>query len=451
MKKLILFLVLLFPSIAIAQIRGPIQISENKRFFTQSEGTPFFWLADTAWELFHRTDREEAEYYLDIRAKQGFNVVQAVALAEIDGLNDPNVYGEKPFVTVEPMVFNEKYWEHVDYIIDLAAEKGIHVALLPTWGDKVFKNNWGVGPEIFNEKNAFEFGKWIGARYAGRKNLIWVLGGDRNPRKDSDDIEVWNRMAAGIGASSKKENPIIKTYHPQPHRPGGSSSWFHEAGWLDFNMHQTGHCPNQPTYKIIGHDYGLNPTKPTLDGEPLYEEHPNCFNAKELGYSKAEDIRRIMYWNVFAGGAGQSYGCHAVWQMFTLDRQPINGPLKPWKISLELPMANQVKYLKNLMLSQSYFSRIPDQSMIMEEQEDDEHYVIATRDKEGSFAMVYFPTGKTIKVDFSALQGNELQAKWFDPRTGVSFPYEKENLKKGENTIQPPSSGMGQDWVLVVE
>ncbi len=56
-----------------------------------------------------------------------------------------------------------------------------------------------------------------------------------------------------------------------------------------------------------------------------------------------------------------------------------------------------------------------------------------------------------VRVDFSGLQGNELKAKWFDPRTGVSFPYENENLKKSENTIKPPSSGMGQDWVLVVE
>ncbi len=407
-------------------------------------------MADTAWELFHRTDREEAEFYLETRAKQGFNVVQAVALAEIDGLNDPNSYGEKPFVTIDPMVFNEKYWEHVDCIIDLAAEKAIQIALLPTWGDKVFKNTWGVGPEIFNKNNAFEFGKWIGARYADRKNLIWVIGGDRNPRKDANDTEVWNQMALGIEASELKENMILKTFHPQPNRPAGSSTWFHMEDWLDFNMHQTGHCPNQPTYKLIGHDYDLEPIRPTLDGEPLYEEHPNCFNAKELGYSNPEDIRRIMYWNVFAGAAGQSYGCHAVWQMYTLDRKPINAPLKPWKISLELPMANQVKHLKNLMLSQAYFSRIPDQSMILADQQDDEHYVIATRDSQGSFAMIYFPTGKSVEIDLSKLKVDELKGNWYDPRTGVTFPYLGENLQKGKNSIKAPSSGNGQDWVLVV-
>lgn len=451
MKCKLLFLLLICPSIIFGQISGPIKISENNRFLAQSDGSPFFWMADTAWELFHRTNREEAEYYLDTRIKQGFNVVQAVALAEIDGIDYPNAYGDVPFTSIEPLELNEKYWSYIDWVIDLAAEKGIHIALLPTWGDKLFKDSWGTGPEIFTVSNSEKFGELIGARYAGKKNLIWVMGGDRNPRNGSDDVLVWNLMAKGIRGTAKKDNPILMTFHPQPNRPAGSSTWFHLEDWLDFNMHQTGHCPNQPTYRIIGHDYGLNPTKPTLDGEPLYEEHPNCFNAKELGYSNPDDIRRIMYWNVFAGAAGQTYGCHAVWQMFTLERQPINGPLRPWQKSLDLPMANQVIHLKNLILSKPYFSRIPDYDMVISKQEDDEHFVIGTREIEGSYALIYFPTGKSVEVDFSNLKNPTLKGNWYDPRTGVSFPYSGTNLIKGANKIVPPSNGKGQDWVLVVD
>lgn len=452
MKKLLIILCLwAVVPFASGQVNGPIKISDNKRFLAQADDTPFFWMADTAWELFHRTTREEAEMYLSMRAEQGFNVVHAVALAELDGVNGPNSYGEVPFENFDRMRMNEKYWRYVDEVIDMAAAKGIHVALLPTWGDKLFKDNWGVGPEIFNEKNAYEYGKWIGARYAEKKNLIWVLGGDRNPRKGSKDEQVWTEMAKGIEASANKRNPILRTFHPQPTSPGGSSNWFHKQDWLDFNMHQTGHCPNQPTYRKIQHDYNLNPAKPTIDGEPLYEEHPNCFNAKELGYSVADDIRRIMYWNVFAGAAGQSYGCHAVWQMFTLDRQPINGPLRPWQVSLDLPMANQVKHLKNLMLSRAYFSRIPDWEIVASPQEDDEHFVIATREAKGAYAMVYFPMGDTTELDFSSLKGRKLKAAWFDPRTGVSFPYAGPQLVKGKNSVAPPSSGKGNDWVLIVE
>ena len=271
-----------------------------------ADGEPFFWLADTAWELFHRLDERQAETYLDFRKAQGFNVVQAVVLAELDGIHSPNANGDLPFTDLEHWEYNEAYFSHVDRIISMAEHRGIHMALLPTWGDKLFKNSWGIGPEIFNPERAYAYGKWIGNRYKDRKNLIWVLGGDRNPRDNSDDLEVWNQMAKGILETQNPENPILITFHPQPAEPGGSSNWFHQAEWLSFNMHQTGHCPDQPTYQKIAHDLSLSPQKPTIDGEPMYEEHPKCFNAKELGYSEAADIRRIMYWNVFAGAAGQT-------------------------------------------------------------------------------------------------------------------------------------------------
>ena len=71
-----------------------ITVSENRRFLQTEGGAPFFWLGDTAWELFHRLTREEAERFLENRRRKGFNVIQAVALAEFDGIRTPNVYGD---------------------------------------------------------------------------------------------------------------------------------------------------------------------------------------------------------------------------------------------------------------------------------------------------------------------------------------------------------------------
>ncbi|MGB5667130.1 MAG: glycoside hydrolase family 140 protein [Maribacter sp.] len=427
-----------------------LKVSENNRFLTTEEGIPFFWMADTAWELFHRCNREEAVFYLTKRAEQGFNVIQAVALAEIDGLNTPNSYGEKPFIDNTSLTPNEKYFEHVDYIIQQADSLKMYIALLPTWGDKLFKESWGIGPEIFNLANARTFGNWIGKRYKDYDNIIWIIGGDRNPRPISDDINIWNQMAEGIAEVAGGYGNTLMSFHPQPKEDGGSSTWFHEQNWLDFNMHQTGHCANQGTYKHIAHDYALNPIKPVIDGEPLYEDHPNCFNAKELGYSVPEDIRRIMYWNVFAGACGQTYGCHDVWQMYMLEKEAINHPLRPWPVALDLPMANQVKHLKNLFLSRPFLSRVPDQSMIVGIQEDNNDYVSATRDSKGTYAMFYFPTGKTTVFDLTKLNGNQLQCWWYDPRTGNA--YQGPSLKKTDYiTIRPPTSGKDQDWVLVVD
>ncbi|HKK75602.1 MAG TPA: glycoside hydrolase family 140 protein [Saprospiraceae bacterium] len=427
-----------------------LAVHDSDRFLMREDGQPFFWLADTAWELFHRCDREAASMYLEKRASQGFNVIQAVALAELDGLNTPNPYGERPLMDNDPNRPNERYFEHVDFIINKADELGLYIALLPTWGDKVNRKSWGVGPEVFNVENAAVFGRWMGERYKDYDNIIWIIGGDRNPNPDSNEVEIWNAMAEAIAAATGGYEECLMSFHPQPKEAGGSSTWFHQEKWLDFNMHQTGHCANQGTYKHISHDYTLQPIKPVLDGEPLYEDHPNCFNARELGHSIPRDIRRIMYWNVFAGAFGQSYGCHDVWQMYTLDKEPINQPLRPWPEALDLPMANQVRHLKELMLSRPFFTRIPDQSLIVGKQPDDQTYKIATRDQGGTYAMVYLPVGGTANLNVSAMAQKRLSAWWFDPRTGSAFSAGK--LKKGNQvTITAPSSGPGNDWVLVLD
>lgn len=94
-----------------------LRISENNKYLVSSDGVPFFWLGDTAWELFHRLDRKEADQYLKDRASKGFTVIQAVALAELKGLDVPNPYGELPLIDKDPAKPNKNYFKHVDYII----------------------------------------------------------------------------------------------------------------------------------------------------------------------------------------------------------------------------------------------------------------------------------------------------------------------------------------------
>src|SRR5438270_13163208 len=76
----------------------PVRVSENHRYLIDQDGRPFFYLGDTAWELFHRLDAEEADHYLRDRAAKGFTVIQAVVLAEYGGLDVPNPYGHLPLI-----------------------------------------------------------------------------------------------------------------------------------------------------------------------------------------------------------------------------------------------------------------------------------------------------------------------------------------------------------------
>ena len=211
-----------------------LKVSENRRFLVTADGRPFFWLGDTAWELFHSLTREDAERYLQNRAGLRFTVIQAVVLAEFDGLGAPNAYGQTPLRNNDPLQPNEAYFAHVDWIVARANALGLYVGMLPTWGDK-WNRKWGVGPEIFTPENAATYGEWLGRRYRDAA-LVWIVGGDRPVESDAHGAIV-RAMARGLRAGDGGAHLI--TFHP----PGGngSSTWFHGDDWLDFNMRQNGH------------------------------------------------------------------------------------------------------------------------------------------------------------------------------------------------------------------
>jgi hypothetical protein len=438
------FLIIVFTAIAFFQTsHAQFSISANKRFLLKN-GKPFFWLGDTAWELFHRLNREEADQYLKRRSEQGFTVIQAVVLAEMDGLHTPNPYGEIPFVNDDPAKPNEKYFEHVDYIIDKANSYHLNIGLLPTWGDKVFKDRWGKGPEIFNEQNAAVYAEWLANRYKNRTNIIWILGGDRNPRNNSD-IAIWRAMGNAIKKATNDKAVI--SYHPQPNM-SGSAEWFHNEKWLDFNMFQTGHCRDEAMYNKIQTVYNMQPVKPVMDAEPIYEDHPVCFNVKELGTSNAFDVRKAAYLDLFAGAFGHTYGCHDIWQMYSPKHEAVNGPHIYWQDALELPGANQMIHVRKLVESYPFLERTPDQSLIKENSYAPAERIQATRGN--NYLFVYTAAGKPFTVILEKIKGDKLQSYWFNPRDGKSTNTEIIDNKGTRNFI-PPTSGYGKDWVLVLD
>ncbi|MEZ4618374.1 MAG: DUF4038 domain-containing protein [Caldilineaceae bacterium] len=88
-------------------------------------------------------------------------MIQAVALAEFDGLDQPNVYGERPLHDNDPTRPNEAYFAYVDELIDLAAAHNLYIGLLPTWETRSIGGS-GVRPVIFDEQNAQLYGQFGG-------------------------------------------------------------------------------------------------------------------------------------------------------------------------------------------------------------------------------------------------------------------------------------------------
>jgi hypothetical protein len=433
-----------------------LKVSGDQRYLMRQDGRPFFWLADTAWELFHRLNREDADRYLENRAKNGFTVIQAVALAELDGLNDPNPYGHRPLLDNDPTRPDVKegprndYWDQVDYIVQKANSLGLTIGFLPTWGDK-WNKKWGAGPEIFTPDNAEAYGQWLGRRYA-TANLVWILGGDR-PVENDRHKDIIRAMARGLHRGDQGAH--LKTYHPTGGQ--GSSEWFHRDDWLDFNMRQNGHVPEfTGRYDATRVDYDRTPVKPVLDGEPIYEDHPVSFDAKKLGHSIASDVRRPLYWDLFSGACGHTYGHHSVWQMWAPGRNPINNPLMPWFEAIDQPGARQMQFARRLLESRPFLSRVPDDACIVADRVSTSvpgagrYRFAATRDREGTFAMIYAPIGRSFKVRLDKITGAKVKAWWFNPRDGSARSIGVLR-NQGDREFTPPDPGEMLDWVLVLD
>jgi hypothetical protein len=440
---------------------GDLVVSPNKRFLQHTDGTPFFWQGDTAWELFHRLDRPDAELYLTDRAAKGYTVVQAVALAELEGHRDPNPYGHLPLVDFDPARpavvegADNDYWDHVDWIVNRANELGMYIGFLPTWG-RFWHEGAGVKDNrpLFDEANAEKYGEFLGARYKD-KQVVWILGGDRHVDNEHQK-NILRAMARGLARGDGGTHLV--TFHP----PGGngSSNFFHNEEWLDFNMRQNGHTTDfTDRYSKTADDYAREPTKPVIDGEPLYEDHPVEFNAARMGHSISGDVRRPLYWNLFLGAFGHTYGHHSVWQMYDPDknRHPINNPLMSWQQALDAQGAGQMIYGRRLIESRPFMTRIPDQTIIVTGKVPTampgagRYRFVATRDEAGTYAMVYAPIGRQFSVRMDAIKGNKVVAWWFNPRNGEATKIGTFANDNNERSFMPPAEGEMLDWVLVLD
>ncbi len=455
MKKIISIGLIVMGMITHAQPILPlVKISSNHRYFAAAGNKPFFWMGDTGWLLFGKLTREEVAKYLEDRKQKGFNVIQVMMLHELGVVN---VYGDSalknrnvatPKITPGKKVADKQqydFWDHIDYVIDLAASKGLYMALVPVWGGNI---------KHVDETQATSYATFLANRYKNKTNIIWLNGGDI---KGSDALDIWNRIGNTLRSIDK--NHLI-TFHPRGRN--SSSTWFNDQPWLDFNMFQSGHRSyaqdtsynedlhyGEDNWRYVADDYKLKPTRPTLDGEPSYEDIPYGLHKEDEPYWKDYEIRRYAYWSVFAGGCGFTYGHNSVMQFYTPGMAGTSFfPKITWQEALNAPGAAQMKHLKKLLLSKSYFDRVPDQSMIADNGERYDR-ILATRGK--YYAFFYTYNGRDFKVVLGKIGGASVNVYWFSPKDGTKIPIGKFG-NKGTRTFNPPGVKQdGYDWVLVVE
>jgi hypothetical protein len=403
-------------------------------------------LADTAWELFHKLSLEEIERYFKTRSEQGFNTIQAVLLAERDGINTCNYYGRKPLTETQqgydpafPSVEGEfSYWDMVDAVIVLAEKYQLYLALLPSWGDK-WNLAHGVGPIVFNEINAYAYGRFLGERYQKYNNIIWVMGGDRDLHTHQH-FQIIEAMVMGIKEEGANQ---LMTMHPMGCK--SSSHYFHTAKWLDFNMLQSSHgSRNYPNYKLVETDYNKNPIKPVLEAEARYEDIAIGFQPAN-GYFDEHDVRQSAYWAVFSGSCGYTYGHNSIWAM--IREQEVNETyIMSWEKALTRPGSRQMIHLKKLMSKHSFFDWQPASDLIKRNPEGANHITACKGD---DYLMIYSPNGVPFEFE-EVMEIRHIHTFiWYNPRNGEEHiqSVDSQELIK----VIPPTAGRGQDWVLIIK
>lgn len=438
MKRLFLFLLL--PLLTHSQWN--LKVAANKQSLTL-DGKPFFWMGDTNWELFHRLNREEIDYFIQKRSEQGFNVLQAVALAEMNGLKHPNRHGDLPLIDLDPTKLaitegnrsdNEEeydYWDHVDYALETAKKYNVFIGLLPTWGDKV-AHLWGDGPIVFDENNARIYGINIAKRLAKHPNIIWIIGGDRaatykNKDKFYDDRPIWRAMAEGLKEGDKFSGvpERLMTYHPMGGKGSRTSLDIHQETWLDMNAFQSGHGSKDPDcWNWVVEDLQKEPKKPTIDMEPCYEDHPvNPWNnwTREKGYFTPYDVRCRMYRSVVAGAAGVTYGHHQIWQFLNTELYPpinVGDTLIGWQKAIYAQAATQMVHLKKFFEPIIGDTRMLSNDLVLSDKGSTyKDIVLASVEQNHKYAIIHVPFKQKLKLDLSKFNKKSLRIDLFDPKT----------------------------------
>lgn len=421
-----------------------LKVHDKKRYLMWDDGTPFFYMADTAWELLHRLRREEMLRYLDKRREQEFNVIQVVLLAEKDGLRTPNARGHLPlaaagdsFDPAAPVLYppEDNYWTDLDWLLQETGKRGMMLGILPTWGDK-WNRKWGEGPEIFNEENAWRYGKWLGSRYRDVWNIIWVLGGDR-PVESQAQEKILDRMAEGLKEGDGGNHLI--TFHPSG--AAVSTNWMCGKDYIDFHAAQSGHgteCYRSPEMLEEMH---RKEEKPCLDMESRYEDFPVCFQ-EEKGCWRSYEVRNSFYWNIFSGACGQTYGHRAVWCFAGPGEEGKEG----WEEALFREGAEQLRWLKKLRLSRPYFDFEPASFLDDFAGKGCARQVCARGEK---YIYAYSPLGLPLKIHTAQTRGVLFRASWYNPRNGEETCFA--TVDESSEIFVPPSRGAGEDWVLILD
>ncbi|MCX6047872.1 MAG: DUF4038 domain-containing protein [Chloroflexi bacterium] len=424
---------------------GPVRLAANKRYLEHTDGTPFFWLADTAWNGPLRATDEEWALYLRERQRQKFTVIQWVATQWRAAPAGDNT-GRLAFTGNEQITINPAFFQKMDQRVKTIARAGLLSAPVLLWAIGA-----GANPQInpgfgLPEDQAIKLARYMLARWSSYP-VVWILAGDSNYL--GERAERWRRIGQAV-------------FGDHPHAPVamhcGGQQWpaeeFRREPWLDILGYQSGHGDSDETWRWLAEgpparDWAIEPRLFQLNLEPAYENHVAYHSHQQLTPSA---VRRAVYWSLLnSPTAGVTYGGHGVWGWDdgsgpSVDH-PNSGTPLPWQAALTMPGAEQMAHVRELFTNIEWWRLRPAPMLIVEQPGIPKitDAILASQSETGDLVVAYIPTGGTVSLRTASLRAN-LRAAWLNPRTG-----ERTLIGAVDNTqigrFQTPDP---EDWVLLL-
>ena len=425
---------------------GPIRVSADDRSFVHEDKTPFFWLADTAWNGALLSNQDEWDHYIRERTRQKFTAVQWVATqwrASPKGDADGKLAYTGP---TNKIVINPAFFQRLDQKVDALNKAGLLSVPVMLWAI-AGGSNPSINPGVsLPDDQAILLARYQLARW-GANHVAWFLGGDADYR--GEKAARWRKLGRAV-FSGVPHGPV--TMHP------GGMQWvwneFKDEPWYSFVGFQSGHGDDEKTLRWLiegppTEDWVKLPHRPFINLEPPYENHLGYQSKKPLS---ADFVRRAMYWSVLnVPTAGVTYGGHGVWGWDDGTKAPTDHPgtgtPMPWKKMLTNGVAEQVKYMHDFFTTNEFWRLRPTPMFVVNNpgKADPKRHVSAARSDNKEVMVVYIPEDRTIEIKLDSLPPSP-QISWLSPRNGESSPAV---AVVTTDTVQFPTPSEG-DWLLLM-
>lgn len=426
---------------------GYVTIVPGQRYMSYADGTPFFYLGDTHWQMPDYERLHECNYpgctcgsqfkhLVDDRVKKGFTVYQTYFdSAESDGGGNKrqNHWWTDFYTLINPQAFNES----MDVMIEYLASQGLTTAM-----------GFGVHTSTIvkmhsDPKPILAFVRYCVARYACYP-VIWITGQEIT-NETYNTFEIWKSAAALVSELDGYHRPNGAHMYPMESSDPRAKS-LDEQPWHQWWTLQAGHGGfNRLQARRFYRSYYENEkVKPFIETECQYEDiYCGGFN----GY----DASRIGAWQaVQSGSAGFTYGVTGVWAM-GWNQKDDQGWLtyspEPWYIGMEKPGSSEMTYLRKFFEYVGWSKLTPCY---------DHHFGSFEMRKYVSISHIgqdviiyYFFSPDTETGVLRDLKPNtRYQARWFDPIEGNFIDLPDIITENGEYPV--PYKPSARDWTLLL-